>query len=194
MMRLLLSQFIPSYFITMPTLLICTLSFAIVTLVQGLVVCPSPAESYSPCSCDEYTQQPGTISLYCAFMNLNDSAVSDILDSFVSQSTISPIAELRLESNLLTRVPDQIRLFPQLYSVQLYGNEIEQIPPAAFNITVSPVRIVLYLNRIKTIAPYAFQSNNNISIHTLMICAVSNYYLKRCCQRIRKWFWRFIEQ
>ena len=183
----------------MQTLLICTLSFAIVSLVQGLVVCPSPAESYSPCSCDEYSQQPGTISLYCAFKNLNDSAVSDILDSFVnasskSQSTISPIAELRLESNLLTRVPDQIRLFQQLHSVQLYGNEIEQIPPAAFNITVSPVRIVLYLNRIKTIAPYAFQSNYNLSIHTLMICSVSNYYLSRRCQRIRKWFWRFIEQ
>lgn len=165
---------------TLPTtsgmiIFLCTaISFAIITsttLVQGLVVCP-PAESYSPCSCDEYNQQPAaadTISLYCAFMNLNDSRVSDILDSFVNATSaaaseyddaviISPIAELRLEGNSLTRVPDQIRFLPQLHSVQLYGNNIEHIPSAAFNTTVNTVRIVLYLNQIKTIAPYAFQS------------------------------------
>ena len=159
----------------MIALLCAAISFVIITsttLVQGLVVCP-PAESYSPCSCDEYNQQPAaadTITLYCAFMNLNDSKVSDILDSFVNATSaaaaskyddaviISPIAELRLEGNSLTRVPDQIRLFPQLHSVQLYGNNIEHIPSAAFNITVNTVRIVLYLNQIKTIAPYAFQS------------------------------------
>ena len=93
-------------------------------------------------------------------MNLNDSTVGNILDSFVNKSgTVSPIGELRLESNDLTRIPQQITFFKQLSSVQLYNNNITEVPEGIFNFAVTPIRLVLYLNQIKTIAPYAFRSN-----------------------------------
>ena len=93
-------------------------------------------------------------------MNLNDSTVGNILDSFVNKSgTVSPIGELRLESNDLTSIPQQITFFKQLSSVQLYNNNITEVPEGIFNFAVTPIRLVLYLNQIKTIAPYAFRSN-----------------------------------
>ena len=124
------------------------------------VVCPGP-EAYSPCTCYEYGNQPGTIYLYCGEKNLNDSRASEILDAFLTTPGVSPLGNVCFSSNQLTRVPHQLHLFPQLDFVWLNDNNISTpIQSGAFNFNVkdAPVKnLDLQRSQLTSIAPGAFQ-------------------------------------
>lgn len=136
------------------------LSVVVIGNVESAVVCPAAAESYSPCTCYEYGNQPGTIYLYCGEKNLDDSRVSEILDVFLTTPGVSTLGNLCLSTNQLTRVPDQVRLFPQLDFVWLNDNKINtSIRSGAFKFNKdTPVKnLDLQRSQLTSIAPGAFQ-------------------------------------
>ena len=124
-------------------------------LAQAAVVCP-PDDAYDPCECYEFIGKPGTITLDCVNRNLTDSRMSEILNAFLTNPNISPVAEIELTSNQLTRVPSQIRSFRQLENVFIVDNPIKSIEAGDFNITGNYPS--LYIGgQLTTIAPGAFK-------------------------------------
>jgi len=86
-----------------------------------------------------------------------------MLDSFITTPGVSPMAELNLFNSQLTRVPNQIKYFPQLEIVYLNDNKIESIDAGTFNFTGTSRVLYIYLNdnQLSTIAPGAFQGLYN---------------------------------
>lgn len=127
-----------------------------VQLVQGAVTCP-PDDAYAPCDCYEYIGKSETVTIDCQNQNLSDSKMSEILDVFLSTTNnISPVSEIDLTSNQLTRIPSQIRSFSQLVDVSLVDNPIKSIEAGDFNTTGHNPSIFIG-NQLTTIAPGAFK-------------------------------------
>ena len=123
------------------------------------VVCP-PDDTYSPCTCYEYTNIPDTIYLYCGNNGLDDLKVSQILDVFLTTPGVSTLGNLCLFGNRLTRVPDQVHLFPKLDYVWLEENNISssiQSKAFVFNKETPLRNLDLQHNQLITIAPGAIQ-------------------------------------
>ena len=97
-------------------------------------ICP-PKADYEPCECGDYTAgADGSISLYCDNQNLGDSKISDILDRFLmKKGEISPLGDLQLRANQLSRVPKQIQHFKRLDNVNLASNKITTVESGDFN-------------------------------------------------------------
>jgi Leucine-rich repeat (LRR) protein len=128
------------------------------SLAEAAVTCP-PIEFYSPCECTEWTGT-GTIRLSCFARNLTDSKATEILQVFLTTPEVSPVGILKLDRNLLTRIPDEIHQFPQLVRVQLDSNNITSIDTAGtfkFTSTAPLQLLMLYNTQLTTIAPGAFQ-------------------------------------
>lgn len=134
----------------------------IISLVESVIICPPP-DTYSPCNnCRKVPSSSDTIVLNCDRRNaenLNDSRISDILDTFLKTPSVSPLEALDLRSNrLLTHIPIQIAQFARLNYVDLSDNNITSIEPGAFNFTATLKRLDLSHNiQLSTIAPGAFQ-------------------------------------
>ena len=129
------------------------------------MVCPNPSD-YFPCKCEpEVFFSNGTlIELNCRDKNLNDSRISEILDSFLSAPEVTSLVILNLGSNQLTRVPDQVRRFDRLESIYLEKNIINIVHSGAFVFPVESsnqqrVEIRLNQNEISQVEPGAFQGN-----------------------------------
>ena len=131
-------------------MLLCT------TYAQS-TTCP-PAASVSPCVCRD-NNDGVTVFLNCYNQNLDDTKISQILNSFLSTSGVSPLGRLDLFFNKLTKVPAEIPQFPQLDLVYLYRNSIDSVKSGAFNFAKTLVRLDLYDNQITAIEPGAFQGN-----------------------------------
>ena len=84
----------------------CTGIFDLFYGSQSAVICLA-ATVFSPCSCDEYKGNSGTIELNCGGNNVDDTRLSAILDTLLTTPGVSPVGALMLWNNLLTRVPDQ---------------------------------------------------------------------------------------
>lgn len=132
------------------SMLLCT------TYAQS-TTCP-PAASVSPCVCRD-NNDGVTVFLNCYNQNLDDTKISQILNSFLSTSGVSPLGRLDLFFNKLTKVPVEIPQFPQLDLVYLYRNSIDSVKSGAFNFAKTLVRLDLYDNQITAIEPGAFQGN-----------------------------------
>jgi hypothetical protein len=133
----------------------CFFSFLV---LEAAVVCP-PTAVYEPCSCSESTST-GAIKLNCFNKNLGDAQVNELLDAFLATPGVSPLLNLDLTTNKLTRVPDQIRLFPEFNYISLSSNNITSpVGKCSFNFTDGTVVRYLSLsnNKVTTIAPGAFQ-------------------------------------
>ena len=128
----------------------------LVASVRGLIVCP-PEADFAPCTCTEVNgADTGLIRLYCYNQNLDDAKINNILNSFFRPG-VSPISDLVLSLNGLTRVPDQISLMPQLVDVDMDRNRIRSILTASFNFnTVLLGDLELDNNQLETIEPNAF--------------------------------------
>ena len=124
-------------------------------LAQAAVVCP-PNDAYDPCGCYEFVSKNDTILLDCKNRNLTDSRMSEILNAFLTNPDISPVAEIDLRSNQLTRVPSQIRSFRQLENVDIIDNPIQFIEEGDFNITGNYPSLNIG-PQLTTIAPGAFK-------------------------------------
>lgn len=117
------------------------------------VVCPYPSD-YSPCECNDRGDE--TVILNCRGRQLNDSKVSDILDSFISTPGVSPLASLNLWQNKLTRVPKQVKLFNRLEHLDLEGNQIRTVESGAFK-SNQLLSVFLSDNQLVDIEPGAFE-------------------------------------
>lgn len=116
------------------------------------LVCPS---NTSPCACIDYGDD--TIYLNCASQSLSDTQASSILTAYLGAG-ISPLSYLYMPSNLLTKVPDQLRQFPRLIGADLPGNRITTVASSGtFNFNRQYARIYLPLNTLTSIAAGAFQ-------------------------------------
>ena len=127
------------------------------SLLVDAAVCPS-ANVILPCTCSQYTTN--TTQLDCNSLNLIDSQASEILDAYLSSPGVSPVGQLYLSNNNLTRVPVQVKSFTQLEYAILDYNSITSIESGAFNASdaANPLRyLFLDGNQLTKIAPGAFK-------------------------------------
>ena len=116
--------------------------------------CP-PSANLAPCICMFYSGT-NTSALFCAGYNLDDARVSYILNAFLPP-WIAPLTTISLHSNLLTRVPNQIRQFSKLDYVNLNSNLITAVTTGSFNIAVPFVLELTNNPSLTTIEEGAFQ-------------------------------------
>lgn len=84
--------------------------------------------------------------------------MAEILQAVITGSNASLLTSLNLDHNLLTRVPDEIRLFPQLKLLSLGGNMISTIHTGALNFNSAPIHsLFLDGNQIGNIEPGAIR-------------------------------------
>ena len=133
-------------------------------VVESEVICPLPSE-YSPCDCREPTLlvDQGTIVLDCNRRDLDDAAVSKILDKFLTTIGVSPLGYASFTANRLTKVPDQINKFARLLAVALDYNQIATVPTGAFNFVTTLRYLYLSYNQLTTISPGAFQGKFKVN-------------------------------
>lgn len=146
-------------------------SALVIDPVTGLIVwsdsmgvCPPEADFY-PCACNPFPDGDdknfGTLWLYCDSQQLDDTNASLILKAFISTPLrfVSPLREVYMRNNSLTRVPPELRLFGQLNRVALGYNRIRYVRSASFNMTQSTLtRLSLKGNAIYRIEPGAFDA------------------------------------
>ena len=135
------------------------LIYVVQTVLSTAVgVCP-PAAKLEPCKCNAFDRgdkDEGFLWFNCDELYLGDEKMSQVLDAFISTSGVSPLRELHLFRNNLTRIPDQIRHFTELNRVILNSNEIQSIKNGSFHFTPTLDIFTLRSNKITTIEPGAF--------------------------------------
>ena len=95
---------------------IVLVSYVIISALGDIGVCP-PADKLEPCKCHVFgsgDKKEGTLSFDCFELYLGDEKISQVLDAFISTPGVSPLRELYLYKNNLTRIPDQVRHFTEL--------------------------------------------------------------------------------
>ena len=135
---------------------------------QPIVYCPSAEkELISPCSCHNYGTDSDNKYLWldCSSQGLDDSQADRVLNLFVSlHSAASRLRLLNLRGNRLTKIPKQVRLFPNLNRLNLGSNKIYSIASNDFNFINNSARgdMELWLNnnQLKTIEPGALTGTN----------------------------------
>jgi Leucine-rich repeat (LRR) protein len=111
-----------------------------------------------PCKCTpNYDPDGALVGLNCRNSSLTDSSVNEILDALLAKPNSTSLSHLYLSENNLTRVPDQVKLFAQLKSVDLSDNRIAAIQSGAFESHQQQMMIFLNGNHINRIEPEAFQ-------------------------------------
>ena len=116
--------------------------------------CPSE-ESYSPCKCRGDVFDDLALLLDCDEHDLDDQRVSEILTAFLNDQNADPLRVFRAEYNQLTKIPDEIKLFPQLQQLYLYSNNIEIISTGSLTFNAAESIVGLGYS-VKTIEPGAF--------------------------------------
>ena len=120
----------------------------------ALSQCPTE-ELYSPCKCHDDVFDDLSLLLDCDQQSIDDQQMSEILNVFL----IYPLRALRAEYNRLTKIPDEIKLFPKLQELYLYENDIQII--TAGSLTFNSVEKIVGLGtRVHTIEPGAFVGKN----------------------------------
>ena len=101
---------------------------------SGQTICPD-SSLISPCICSDNSDGV-TTALNCFARNVNDDRVSDILDIFLSPaSRVSPLGNINLAYNFLTKVPSQIPSFSALQNIEWAFNSISSVDNKAFDFT-----------------------------------------------------------
>ena len=140
-------------------MIIVILLFCVISSANGRHgVCP-PAAKLEPCKCHVFDigeKNEGTLKLDCSQSFLSDEQMSQVLDAFISSPGVSPLRELYLYKNNLTRIPDQIRHFTELDRVILNSNQIQLIKNGSFNFTRTLGLFSLNNNTLMTIESGAF--------------------------------------
>ena len=138
--------------------IVLLLSYVIVSALGDIGVCP-PAAKLEPCKCHVFGSgetNEGTLWFECDELYLGDEKISQVLDAFISTPGVSPLRELYLYKNNLTRIPDQIRHFTELDRVTLESNEIKTIEKGSLNFTRTLGLFKLNDNKMITIESGAF--------------------------------------
>ena len=127
---------------------------------SSLLICPDQYE-ISPCECKCREVRSGeicrTVKLICYYNELNDSQVSEILEAYLATPDVSPLLELDLSENNLSRIPSQLSRFPHLVYVDFKLNNITYIQSGSFNFTDPIIELHLEKNELNHIEPGAFQ-------------------------------------
>ena len=115
-----------------------------------------------PCKCTpNYDSDGALVGLNCRNSSLTDSSMNEILDALLAKPNVTSLSHLHLSENNLTRIPDQVKLFTQLKSVDLSANQIVAIQSGAFVSHQQQMMIFLNGNQISRIEPEAFQGLSN---------------------------------
>lgn len=133
----------------------------------------------APCICENYgPDNNGSVHLDCSNQLLDDKKTSDIFDAFLLYADINLLVSLTLFNNSLTRVPEQIRLFPRLVRISLATNKLRTIERALYfpptiefmehiGLDYQSEKEDTY-NQISQIEPGAFQCESLSIIHASM--------------------------
>ena len=111
--------------------------------VNGQINCPSLI-GFNTCGCSDTGDR--TIYLDCGGAQLGDLKASQLLQLFINNSNVSPLASLYLAYNQLSKIQDEIAQLNQLETAYFHGNNINTIKANAFNFT--PTLKMLYLASI----------------------------------------------
>ena len=125
--------------------------------------CP-PAADLGECTCALTTDSTTAVTISCASLSLDDSAVETLVDKIAW----APIDSLDLSGNLLTKVP--ANLASQLASVttlSLASNGITSIGSAELNLQATVVSLDVSNNSISTIATDALPGDHEFNISQL---------------------------
>ena len=132
------------------TPLFVLLSFRVFEIIR---LCPTH-DSILPCVCEFLGDE--TLNLDCYNKELDDERVNEILKSFAIGSNATLLTAIELSSNVLTRVPHQIHLFPQLQRLNLARNKIHTIHRGELNFSTAPLQgLWLDHNQLTNIEPEA---------------------------------------
>ena len=135
------------------------------SVIVSLNACP-PVEDFRPCSCEDHhggaVKANGSLKLNCNNKQLGNAKISLILNSFLRLRG-QKLRKIYLNNNsLVNGVPDEIRLFDELSSVDLRWNPIRIIESGAFKFpdrVADPGLVDLSFNQITHIKDDAFQGN-----------------------------------
>lgn len=123
--------------------------------------CPSP-KLIAPCQCLKINSKANQLN--CSRRNLTDATACAILDAYLNTRSVTPLQYLDLRNNQLTRVPRQLKLFPQLQTVVLDENTISIVRWDDFNLTARlKYFISLSGNQLNVIEPGALQGIQLVS-------------------------------
>ena len=123
-----------------------------------------------PCTCQGKGGNDGSLILNCGNYKLGDANLSRILNYFLPMK--NKLGRLNLNYNNLTKVPDEIRQFDHIYSVDLDVNQIRLIESGAFKfpdkVNEKGSSLSLQYNPIDRIEPGAFQGNKYVKVKVLV--------------------------
>ena len=125
--------------------------------VEGQTVsfCP-PSSIISPCSCNISTINQSGLAVNCTRSSLKDIKMSNILYNLLAPG-VSPLTELYVGYNNLTKIPIQLSQFHWLVTIDLSWNQITSIPSGVFNLSnAAGISLDLSKNQIASIDPGTF--------------------------------------
>ena len=124
--------------------------------------CPK-RDLIQPCTCYRDLNNDHDVILPTSFLNcgtwpLGDERVSEILNLFLTDTTLSPLSSFYLYYTRLSRIPRQVPLFPLLnLQLSFTYNNITSIGRGAFRFSRTLQRLALREMQLSTIEPGAFQ-------------------------------------
>ena len=122
-----------------------------------------PATELGGCTCALTTGSDTTVTISCASLSLDDTAVEALVDKIAW----APIDTFDLSGNLLTKIP--ANLAPQLASVttlSLTSNGITSIGSGELKLQATVVSLDVSSNSISTIAADALPGDDAFNIST----------------------------
>ena len=119
---------------------------------------------YFPCICDDLFFSLDDLSssykIDCSGKKLTDMKISGILENLATSQSGAYLHHLDLSNNRLTRVPEKLRHFRNLQTINLDSNSIRSVSPGNFHFidgTEQAREISLVNSLMKSIEPGAFQ-------------------------------------
>ena len=119
--------------------------------------CP-PEEMSSPCTCHCDVYEDLSLLIDCERRQVSDDRISEILNVFLNDETLDPLRTLRLDYNYnyITKIPEQLKLFPEFQELYLYASDIKTITTGSLTFQATEKVVGLGYD-VRTIEPGAFE-------------------------------------
>jgi len=118
--------------------------------------CKCPIYSISPCTCRTTMGSNTTLTISCANKNLTDSSMVKI---FTKIPASTPVDQLDLSGNLLTRVPANLTQYPTLNNLSLASNFITSIASGDLTLPANVVVLDVSKNLISSVSKDSLPAN-----------------------------------
>ena len=118
--------------------------------------CKCPIYSISPCTCRTTMGSNTTLTISCANKNITDSSMAKI---FTKIPASTPVDQLDLSGNLLTRVPANLTQYPTLNKLSLASNSITSIASGDLTLPANVIVLDVSKNLISSVSKDSLPAN-----------------------------------